>query len=934
MEKARFLSRHVPDGTAVEDPARTARLLDGGDGLLDGGDGPFAEVRSAVRAQVADDIIDDDPPQVWATARRLLALGHERTGVMGQLVIARTLAMQSSLADGERAVDPAEYAAALDRLPLPSVDEVEAALLEVVRSRQPVRWEEIDGPVLERLGREADDAVAQLVVDRVSESLIDDDGPLALVAGDRIVHVGDLTAGIVLTHRLTGPERDLDTLGLDFDLAGFARRRDLRLADGPELLDVSAGRGEVAWLGPSGWLAGHEEDALVAVRVDGDGVVTLDRLGGAPPLDPDLVALVRAVYDQAVFEPGLPVEAEDLVLDALVADQHAFGRPRPPLDDLCEAAGLERRGHEVAHDDEIWDNQRRLRRVHRVFDALGDKPQRQAATRVLDLAETPGPAPDALRRALASLTDPAVAEVVVDELVEAGDAAPFVQDLLAAATTQRQAGTAQWLAAVVAERGGDALVAEDHLGLALEADPTSAAVVERCAWYASDRGDARRAVHLWRQLVDPNRADLRTVEPFARRPGPKLGRNDACWCGSGRKYKTCHPGQEAPVPLAERVGWLCRKATSYLEHSGPEARDLVMTLAWARAVDDDDDDAVLAALQDPIVIDAALTEGGWFALFLEDRGPLLPDDEALLAQAWALVPRTVYEVLEVDPGRGLRVRDLATGDRIDVSERTFSGQASAGTFVCGRAVPDGEGHQFVGALFPVAPGTETTVLDLCDEGDPEAICEHVAGLHRPPVLTTREGEPLLACTAVLEVADLAPAQAVLDRCYTAEGDRWVEMHPINEDEEVVRATLSLDGTRLTVTTHSAPRVERVLALLGTELAGARLVSDERVPLRASELLGGARAAGGPGDPHPDADVDAGFARLDVDAIASIQERMEQRWTREPVPALGGLTPRQAADDPTRRDELARLIASFPDHVALPAGAFGLRPDHLRRLLGL
>jgi len=22
--------------------------------------------------------------------------------------------------------------------------------------------------------------------------------------------------------------------------------------------------------------------------------------------------------------------------------------------------------------------------------------------------------------------------------------------------------------------------------------------------------------------------------------GAKIGRNDACWCGSGRKYKKCH----------------------------------------------------------------------------------------------------------------------------------------------------------------------------------------------------------------------------------------------------------------------------------------------------------------------------------------------------------------------------------------------------------
>jgi preprotein translocase subunit SecA len=27
-----------------------------------------------------------------------------------------------------------------------------------------------------------------------------------------------------------------------------------------------------------------------------------------------------------------------------------------------------------------------------------------------------------------------------------------------------------------------------------------------------------------------------------RREGPKLGRNDPCFCGSGKKYKKCHGG--------------------------------------------------------------------------------------------------------------------------------------------------------------------------------------------------------------------------------------------------------------------------------------------------------------------------------------------------------------------------------------------------------
>lgn len=38
---------------------------------------------------------------------------------------------------------------------------------------------------------------------------------------------------------------------------------------------------------------------------------------------------------------------------------------------------------------------------------------------------------------------------------------------------------------------------------------------------------------------------------------------------------------------------------------------------------------------------------------------------------------------------------------------------------------------------------------------------------------------------------------------------------------------------------------------------------------------------------------------------------EDRWCDERVPALGGLTPRQAADDPTRRADLLALLAELP-----------------------
>jgi hypothetical protein len=33
---------------------------------------------------------------------------------------------------------------------------------------------------------------------------------------------------------------------------------------------------------------------------------------------------------------------------------------------------------------------------------------------------------------------------------------------------------------------------------------------------------------------------------------PVMGRNDRCWCGSGKKYKACHLGSDDRKRLAER----------------------------------------------------------------------------------------------------------------------------------------------------------------------------------------------------------------------------------------------------------------------------------------------------------------------------------------------------------------------------------------------
>jgi hypothetical protein len=905
------------------------------------------------REIVANQIYADDPPEVWAAARRLLGRGFDRPAVFHQLgMVFSVTAAEGLRQDAPFARD--RYAEALASLPLPSAAEIEAAVVEVVREHQGIGGDELDAAVLVRLGRAADDAVVQAVLDRLIEDLTEETGPLAWWAGDRTVHVGDLTEGIVLTHRLTESEQKTGELDACFDLAGFARREQLTLADG-EALDVFADeQGQLGWAGPPGWLERFEAGALVAVRVDEARVVHLEPAEGEP--DPgDLPARVRAVYDIEVDEPWLPVTGEDLVLGLQFEDRASFRRPRPPLSELCAAAGLERRGDLVAHDGTVWHTQRRSRRIARALGITDDGDTARKILRVIDLAdlvagvdpaavpEIDGPADGpALRDALAAMADGEVLSGVAMELFDGPEpgagarAAIFVEALVAAAGTAREVGVARFLASIQAERSGDLDAAEGHLQAGFEADPGSGVLIDRLAWYASDRGDAARAVSLWRRLPrsagrDQNLAD---VEPFATLSGERQGRNQPCWCGSGRKYKHCHLGTTEAAPLPERVGWLCRKAVCFLERRGGSAQADVYEIAQARAVDPDDPDSVAKTFEDPIVMDLALSEGGWFERFVAERGPLLPDDEALLARSWLLVERTVYEVGDVRPGDGLVVRDLRTGEEIDVRERTFSRQARPGALICARAVPDGARHQFVGGLFPVAPGQESDLLDLLDEGDPVGIAEWVARLYRPPVLQTREGEALVECEIVVDGGDAAAARSLLDANYEPDEETeaaWAEMFPLDEDEHILRARLRLDASRASISTNSEERAERILAVLRAGLPGLRVLSDQRRPIDVASLRNRMEREGAT-LPSPRALIDPDDPQH-AELVEQIRDRMERRWCDESVPALNGLTPRQAAADPTRRENLIRLIASF-EAATGPAGPVVMRPERLRDLLGL
>ena len=528
------------------------------------------------------------------------------------------------------------------------------------------------------------------------------------------------------------------------------------------------------------------------------------------------------------------------------------------------------------------------------------------------------------------LADPLLAQLLLAETVGTGRAGASALGMFAEVLEPKVPRTARvafrWLRAVALERIGDIDAAEDELLAAESMDPDWPLPLFDLARIASDRGDVERGLALLRRAgAGPDHPLVELLEQHRAEPRRDIGRNELCWCGSGRKYKKCHLGREQ-LPLAERVGWLYVKAGQHAQLTG--WNDLLAEAGYERCryADDDPD-----ALADPLVLDAVLFEGGAFAEFLQKRGSLLPDDERLLAEQWLLVDRSVFEVEQVHRGEGVTVRDVRTGDTHEVRERAASRQLKPGQLVCARVVPAGDTMQFFGGLEPVALHERDPLIDLLDtEPDAVTLVAQLSRRFAPPALANTEGDPLAICEATLHVGDPAGIEAALDDTYgRVDGDeppRWFE-HVTTQGMPRIRAALVLDGDTLRVEANSEKRMDRVLATLARLDPAMSVLDDSRRPLR------DAREAAELAKQLPIAGEDA-LDPADPELAALLDEFVrdyETKWLDEPNPALDGRTPRQAADDPTRRGDLIKLLDSFP---AGEADRGSMDADRLRAALGL
>ncbi len=736
------------------------------------------------------------------------------------------------------------------------------------------------------------------------------------------------------------------------DGGGSADRsaRARRVAAAAELgVEGSAGVGL-----PPGWLAAHGfVTSGVAEFFFDEGELNIRRVEVAPSPD---TAIVEAFIEQVMPDTGNPTRhlLDQVMIDMLLVRPDLRFATWPLLDDLVTAAGCERRSSWVAPVG--FDHVTQARREHVddvAYEQAFNPAQANAYATVMRAWDawqaTPGELDDAAAVARA-LDDLAVGmafaqnnilDEPTDELVDFAESLRhFVPERLSTGPT--------WLTAEALCAGGRTVEFEAVIEELRSLDPDHPSGIYDQAWFANDRGDAQRAKDLLQRLgPEISRHDVAILDEILDHRYEGIGRNQPCPCGSGRKFKHCHLGV-TEVALADRLTWLYRKANWWLaRRHGYE----VESLAWLRARNSAIPPDELIE-HDPLIVDAVFTENGRFAEWLAERGALLPSDEAMLAEQWALIGRSVFEVTEIRLDAGVTVRDLRTGDVLDVDERRGTRDLDVGSYVLTRPLPTGDGRlQFFGGITRVPDVMRDRLIEVLDAGPTAAeLLSLVADAEAPPTLHNTDGEPLMQCTSTWHVPDPNAAEIVLDAMFERETQpgSWTWLRTDDDSDsngdqgQTVLGNVVLDHDRLVIETNSERRSDLVVGMIAQELGGAvlreelRIDFDEVLADRAyeREVLGDTDRADQSWSPLSDQVTMHEEVR---EALRAHVERAERAWVDDSISALGGITPRQALDDPTRRDDLFRLLDRMEAMEATEQRndeSLGMRVHRLRALLGI
>jgi hypothetical protein len=456
----------------------------------------------------------------------------------------------------------------------------------------------------------------------------------------------------------------------------------------------------------------------------------------------------------------------------------------------------------------------------------------------------------------------------------------------------------------------------------------------------------------------------------------KVGRNQPCPCGSGKKYKKCCLGKEkvSSELLYRRLGEahdrLAHRLMRYgLKEFGESALGVALDefLAWPDDGISDQDLADHEPLFYPWFIfnweyeanpdepqldgpeDTTIAE-----LYTAHKANRLNHLEAQIIEATARQPYSFYEIQETRPGKGYRLRDVLRGTVSSVIEKKGSENARRGDILFACVAQIDSIAMLIGCgtvLIPPKlkpelirfrrwllesddPITSRTLYDY-DLEIRELYFNIFYSLMQPPELQNTDGDPLSFHTIYYEINSPELAFESLKALSVINSEAELRgAADFDESGQIIRVEipwsrkgynknaaldstllgqLAIDDRRLKVEVNSARRAETIRREIETRFGKHARYITTKIQSPDAMLETIRDREGETAEPGPGQD--------ELLQIPEVREQIEktlfahwENWVDAKIPALGHKTPRQAVKDPDGRESVEALLLDAKRHM--------------------
>lgn len=428
----------------------------------------------------------------------------------------------------------------------------------------------------------------------------------------------------------------------------------------------------------------------------------------------------------------------------------------------------------------------------------------------------------------------------------------------------------------------------------------------------------------------------------------KFGRNDPCWCGSGKKYKRCHltadenergssEGPEAEPPAGDPLfaalyrdvmesskEWHTRddfeRATRLYFDAGPEETD--------------PDDPQMPGFFEWYLFDYRSPGTGRTVVeeYLRRRGAALPERKRAMLESWRAARVRLCEVQRVEPGKGIEVQDVFTRDQFFLNDVSSSRELVRFDVTLSRVMRFEGRWEFTGngLIIPrmiLQSFVDRIQTESSDAGQSPAdfLAVNSRQWHRVVTEMSREklqslrvvnaeGDELEFCSATYQLTNepavLSAMRTVLVlEDTTSEQEKpgvhtfgWLETARIRPRRAY--GHIEVRGGELRLECNSRKRLAIGRQLLEKH-AGMwlRHINDSFRTLEA------VKAAAGAGREPPDRP--SGIPpEVEREIILKFKAQHYATWPDDPLPALGGRTPREAVRSEMGRSAVEQLLRDF------------------------